>query len=84
MPWVERYKEFDCDDGQFLNWAVIESGVKYQDIDQCFNVKNNGLKKNWSYKNTFFLHVAGGKKYRESSRIYNFLKETFPEVNLSV
>ncbi len=84
MPWVERYKEFDCDDGQFLNWAVIESGVKYQDIDQRFNVKNNGLKKNWSYKNTFFLHVAGGKKYRESSRIYTFLKEKFPEVNLNV
>ena len=86
MPWVKRYMEFDgqCDDGEFLNWAVIESGVKYQDMDPMFNVKNNGLKKGWSYKNTFFLHVAGGKKYRATSRIYTFLKEKFPEVNLNV
>ena len=86
MPWIKRYMEFDgqCDDGQFLNWAVIESGVKYQDMNPMFNVKNNGLKKGWSYKKTFFLHVAGGKKYIASSKIHSFLKETFPEVNPSV
>ena len=85
MPWVKRYMEFDgqCDDGQFLNWAVIESGVGYQDIDPRFNVKNNGLKKNWSYKDTYFLHSAGGEKYRETSKIHSFLREKFPEVNLN-
>jgi hypothetical protein len=85
MPWVNRYMEFDgqCDDGQFLNWAVIQSDVGYQDMDPMFNVKNNGLKKNWKYKDTFFLHSAGGDKYKENSKIHNFLKETFPEVNLN-
>ncbi len=84
MPWVKRYMEFDgqCDDGQFLNWAVIESGVGYQDMDPRFNVKNNGLKKNWNYKDTYFLHSAGGDKYHQSSKIHKFLKEKFPEVNL--
>ena len=97
MPWVERYKEFsgtgpvniggkevDCDDGQFLNWAVIKSGVKYQDMDKYFNVKNNGLKKDWLYKKTFFLHVAGGKKYFTDSPVHTFLAKTFPEVNPKV
>ena len=86
MPWVKRYMEFDgqCDDGEFLNWAVIESGVKYQDMDKYFNVKNNGLKKDWLYKKTFFLHVAGGKKYFTDSPVHTFLAKTFPEVNLNV
>lgn len=86
MPYVKRYMEFDgkCDDGQFLNWAVIESGVGYQDMDPKFNVKNNGLKRNWSYKNTYFLHSAGGDKYLGSSKIHSFLKSTFPEVNPNV
>jgi hypothetical protein len=85
MPWVKRYKEFDgqCDDGQFLNWAVIESGVEYQDIDPMFNVKNNGLKKNWKYENTYFLHSAGGNKYLKTSKIHSFLGKKFPEVNLN-
>ena len=84
MPWVERYKEFKCDDGQFLNWSVIESGVKYQDMDPRFNFKNNGLKISFNPKDVWFLHVAGGKKYKVGNRIYNFLKETFPAVNLNV
>jgi hypothetical protein len=84
MPWVERYKEFDCDDGQFLNWAVIESGVEYQDMNPMFNVKNNGLKKSWNYNNTYFLHSAGGQKYHTTSKIHTFLSNTFPDVNLSV
>ena len=70
MPWVERYKEFDCDDGRFLNWAVIKSGVKYQDMNPMFNVKNNGLKREWNYKQTFFLHSAGGKKYLANDKIH--------------
>ena len=82
MPWVERYKEFDCDDGQFLNWAVIESKVKYQDIESMFNVKNNGLKRHWNYNKTYFLHSAGGEKHHSTSKIHTFLAETFPEVNL--
>ena len=97
MPWVERYKEFsgtgpvnigglevDCDDGQFLNWAVIESGVKYQDMNTYFNVKNNGLKKDWLYEKTYFLHVAGGKKYKAGSKIWPFLAKTFPEVKVNL
>ena len=86
MPWVERYMEFDgqCDDGQFLNWAVIESGVGYQDMDPMFNVKNNGLKKRWNYKDTNFLHSAGGEKHHANSKIHSFLRETFPEVNPDV
>lgn len=85
LPWVERYREFEgqCDDGQFLNWAVIESGVGYQDIDTKFNVKNNGLKKPLHYKDTFFLHSAGGEKYHRVSKIHQFLKKEFPEVNLA-
>ena len=84
MPWVERYKEFKCDDGQFLNWAVIESGVKYQDMDARFNFKNNGLKLSFNPKNIWFLHVAGGKKYKAGNKVHNFLKETFPAVNPTV
>ena len=82
MPWVERYKEFKCDDGQFLNWAVIESGVKYQDMNPMFNVKNNGLKRAWNYNETYFLHSAGGNKYHNTSKIHIFLTKTFPEVSL--
>jgi hypothetical protein len=86
MPWVERYMEFDgqCDDGQFLNWAVIESGVEYQDMDPMFNVKNNGLKKTWKYEDTNFLHSAGGDKYHTTSKIHSFLREKFPAVNPNV
>ena len=85
MPFIERYMEFDgkCDDGQFLNWAVIESGVPYQDMDPRFNVKNNGLKKGFDYNQTYFLHSAGGNKYLPNSKIHSFLKNTFPEVILS-
>jgi len=84
MPWIEKWKDYDCDDGQFLNWCVIKSGIEYHDLNPKFNVKNNGLTKNWQFNRTYFLHSAGGKKYKKNSPLYSFLRKTFSEVNLSV
>jgi len=81
MPWVQKWKEFDCDDGQFLNWCVVQSGIEYHDLSPMFNVKNNGLFKDWNYRKTYFLHSAGGRKYRDDSPLYNFLSSTFPAVS---
>ena len=84
MPWVQKWKDFDCDDGQFLAWCVAKSNVDYQDLNPQFNVKNNGLHRSWNYKRTWFLHSAGGRKYKSNSPLYDFLRKTFPNVNQDV
>lgn len=73
---VKKYREFDVDDGQVLNWMVMNSGVPYEDLDASFNIKWKGGPP--ATKN--FLHCAGGKKHKEQSLIYDVLKKIWPTV----
>jgi len=83
LPWIRQYrdvdKQYNCDDGTFLNWAVMASGVAYEDMDKNWNVKNNGQSINFAEPN--FLHCAGGKKYKMGYGLYGRLDKWFPNVN---
>ena len=80
---VKEYSKCKVDDGQFLNWAVMHSGVPYTEMDLKFNVKNNG--QYIKYK-IYFMHCAGGKKHKKASKIWHLMKEYYPtvQVDLSV
>ena len=83
LPWIKQYQEidkkYDIDDGTFLNWALMSSGVPYEDISSLWNVKNNG--QNIDFSIPRFLHCAGGKKYKEKYRLYKNLQEWFPAIS---
>ena len=86
LPWVKQYKDidakFNCDDGAFLNWAIMASNVAYEDMHSDWNVKKNGQKIDYSKPN--FLHCAGGKKYKPEYKLYKQLNEWFPNINSKV
>ena len=80
---VKEYSKCKVDDGQFLNWAVMHSGVPYTEMDLKFNVKNNGQ---YIKDKIYFMHCAGGKKHKKASKIWHLMKEYYPtvQVDLSV
>jgi hypothetical protein len=80
---VKEYSKCEVDDGQFLNWAVMHSGVPYTEMDLKFNVKNNGQ---YIKDKIYFMHCAGGKKHKKASKIWHLMKEYYPtvQVDLSV
>jgi hypothetical protein len=80
---VKEYSKCKVDDGQFLNWAVMHSGVPYTEMDLKFNVKNNGQ---YIKDKISFMHCAGGKKHKKASKIWHLMKEYYPtvQVDLSV
>ena len=80
---VKEYSKCEVDDGQFLNWAVMHSGVPYTEMDSKFNVKNNGQ---YIKDKIYFMHCAGGKKHKKASKIWHLMKEYYPtvQVDLSV
>ena len=80
---VKEYSKCEVDDGQFLNWAVMHSGVPYTEMDSKFNVKNNGQ---YRKDKIYFMHCAGGKKHKKASKIWHLMKEYYPtvQVDLSV
>jgi hypothetical protein len=80
---VKEYSKCEVDDGQFLNWAVMHSGVPYTEMDSKFNVKNNGQ---YRKDKIYFMHCAGGKKHKKNSKIWHLMKEYYPtvQVDLSV
>jgi hypothetical protein len=82
-PVIEEYLKCEVDDGQFLNWAVMHSGVRCTEMDSKFNVKNNGQ---YRKDKIYFMHCAGGKKHKKSSKIWDLMKEYYPtvQVDLSV
>ena len=83
LPWIKQYQEidkkYDIDDGTFLNWALMSSGVPYEDILSVWNIKNNG--QNIDFGIPKFLHCAGGKKYKKEYRLYKNLQEWFPAIS---
>jgi len=80
---VKEYPKCEVDDGQFLNWAVMHSGVPYTEMDSKFNVKNNGQ---YRKDKIYFMHCAGGKKHKKYSKIWTLMKKYYPtiQVDLSV
>lgn len=69
-PFIERFKEFDEDDGKILMWATFSSGVEVTHLDERFNHKR-------AYFNdappVYFFHAAGHKKENHRSRIVSYL-----------
>ena len=81
LPSVKEYSKCEVDDGQFLNWAVMHSGVPCTEMDAKFNVKNNGQ---YRKDKIYFMHCAGGKKHKKLSRIWDLMKEYYPEVEVDL
>lgn len=67
LPWIRRYRHFQVDDGQVLNWAVMASGVPVREVNRRYNLKYAGHYKR--IKEAHFLHVAGGKKHTHADII---------------
>ena len=85
LPFVEKYKDItdkDVNDGIFLNYCIAKSGVTTVDLDRKFNHKNNGQR--MDYKTIYFLHAAGGKKHKKDVKIWQEMKQMFPEVNVDL
>ena len=74
---IERYSECPVDDGQFLNWAVMHSNVKYTEMDKAFNVKTHGQK---TKETIHFMHCAGGKKHHSDNKIWKIMRKFYPDV----
>jgi len=81
LPSIKEYSKCEVDDGQFLNWAVMHSGVPCTEMDAKFNVKNNGQ---YRKDKIYFMHCAGGKKHKKLSRIWDLMKEYYPEVEVDL
>jgi hypothetical protein len=81
LPSIKEYSKCEVDDGQFLNWAVMHSGVPCTEMDAKFNVKNNGQ---YRKDKIYFMHCAGGKKHKKHSRIWDLMKEYYPEVEVDL
>ena len=81
LPSIKEYYKCEVDDGQFLNWAVMHSGVPSTEMDAKFNVKNNGQ---YRKDKIYFMHCAGGKKHKKHSRIWDLMKEHYPEVEVDL
>jgi len=81
LPYIKEYYKCEVDDGQFLNWAVMQSGVGCTEMDSKFNVKNNGQ---YRKDKIYFMHCAGGKKHKKTSKIWQLMKEYYPNVNVDL
>ena len=81
LPTVKEYSKCEVDDGQFLNWAVMHSGVPCTEMDSKFNVKNNGQ---YRKDKIYFMHCAGGKKHKKNSKIWHLMKEYYPNVKVDL
>ena len=81
LPTVKEYLKCEDDDGQFLNWAVMHSGVPCTEMDSKFNVKNNGQ---YRKDKIYFMHCAGGKKHKKNSKIWHLMKEYYPNVKVDL
>ena len=80
LPYIKDYVNCEVDDGQFLNWAVMASGVECTEMDYKFNVKNNGR---YRKDKIYFMHCSGGKKHKKASTIWKLMKEYYPSVNVN-
>lgn len=81
-PLMSRYTEQPdaIDDGMFMNWVSIASGVTIEKMPETYNRKNNGETVN--LKDLNFLHCAGGKKHKSQSRVFVMLGKIYPEVKI--
>jgi hypothetical protein len=82
LPYISQYKDITddkIDDGMFLNYCIVKSGVSYKDMMPQWNFKNNGCEK-FNKKSTYFLHAAGGKKHKKGN-MWNLLNNIYPEIN---
>jgi hypothetical protein len=79
-PYVKEFtlQPDNIDDGMLLNWATIVSNVVVEKMPETYNRKNNGETINLKTLN--FLHCAGGKKRKPTSRVFKMMKEIYPEV----
>jgi len=59
----------------------MHSGVPCTEMDAKFNVKNNGQ---YRKDKIYFMHCAGGKKHKKHSRIWDLMKEYYPEVEVDL
>lgn len=75
LPWIRRYRHFNVDDGQVLNWAVMASEVPIREVSQKYNTKYNGGSKNLN--KIYFIHAAGGKKHKSESNILTYCQNIF-------
>lgn len=85
LPYVSRYKDVTddkIDDGMFLNYCIVKSGVSYRDMMPSWNFKNNGCEK-FNKKFTYFLHAAGGKKHKKGN-MWNVLSEIYPGIKVDL
>jgi len=82
-PYVKEFtlQPDNIDDGMLLNWAAIVSNVVVEKMPEAYNRKNNGETINLKTLN--FLHCAGGKKHKPTSKVFKMMKEIYPEVVIS-
>lgn len=85
LPYVKEYANITdnkIDDGMFLNYCLIKSGVLQKDLSDKWNHKNNGAKRDYGL--IYFLHSAGGKKHKKSSKLWSVLAENYPDVKVDL
>lgn len=85
LPCIKEYVNITdnkIDDGMFLNYCLIKSGVLQEDLSDKWNHKNNGEKLN--YSSIYFLHAAGGKKHKKGTKLWQVLAENYPEVQVDL
>jgi len=83
LPYIKKYKDVidkKIDDGMFLNYCIVKSGVSYKDMMSQWNFKNNGCEK-FNKKFTYFLHAAGGKKHKKGN-MWKVLSDLYPEIKI--
>ena len=76
----ENITDENIDDGMFLNYCIVKSGVHTTDLDSRYNIKNNG--ETVRLKEVYFLHCAGGKKHKKGTAIWRVLESLYPDVKV--
>lgn len=71
-PFIEKFREFDEDDGVILMYATMASGVNVEHLDHKFNHKRAYF---MDAPPVYFFHAAGHKKINYRSRIIHFLQK---------
>jgi len=88
LPLVSEFKHtaYNIDDGMFLNYCLVKSGVPLMDLDYRYNYKaTRKFNKRFNIlKQIYFLHCAGGKKHEKGAAIWPVLQSLYPTINVNL